>query len=279
MVNKAWTCTVYQRRRYSTFPCRTKTKDLSANSSFCFNAFLMLPPTTAIFLLLLLVTLAQAGGAGSWGARGGVLGVCRLTWAQAAICHPTLASLILILSPAWPSRPAVSSPQKGFLLGGVVVVLVGRQRQGGAVGAGELHIEALWPGPWPGGAHGPDRQHHVYSLPPPPPPLSFISHTDPRGWRRDRRGGGERDREGEGGGQMNTMKRLTRTTLTPLLHPPFIFGCGSLYSLWAGCCPLLLSPVWPLSSLLHPSAATARRAPTLCVANHAPTGHLNITVF
>lgn len=143
MVNKAWTCTVYQRRRYSRFPCRTKTKDLSANSSFCFNAFLMLPPTTAIFLLLLLVTLARAGGAGSWGARGGVLGVCRLTWAQAAICHPTLASLILILSPAWPSRPAVSSPQKGFLLGGVVVVLVGRQRQEGAVGAGEHHIEAL----------------------------------------------------------------------------------------------------------------------------------------
>ncbi|KAF6733205.1 hypothetical protein FQA47_000791 [Oryzias melastigma] len=52
------------------------------------------------------------------GCRWGVLGVCRLTGAQAAICHPTLACLILIPSPAWPSRPAVSSPQRGFLLGG-----------------------------------------------------------------------------------------------------------------------------------------------------------------
>ena len=44
---------------------------------------------------------------------------------------------------------------------------------------------------------------------------------------------------------MNTMKRLTRTTLTPLPPslPPFIFGYGSLYSPRAGCCPLLLSPV------------------------------------
>lgn len=71
----------------------------------------------------------------------------------------------------------------------------------------------------------------------------FYQPHRPQGLTERQKGGGERDREGEGGGQMNTMKRLTRTTLTPLLHPPFIFGCGSLYSLWAGCCPLLLSPV------------------------------------
>lgn len=62
--------------------------------------------------------------------------MCRLTWAQAAICHPTLASLILILSPARPSRPAVSSPQKGFLLACVVVVVVGS--------CGDKGREELW---------------------------------------------------------------------------------------------------------------------------------------
>lgn len=181
-------------RGEETFPWRTKTKELSDSS---FNAFLMLPSThhhpppttTAVFLVLLLATSGQARGA-----RGGVLGVCRrLTWAQAAICHPTLASLILILSPARPSRPAVSSPQKGFLLGGVVVGALGETKAGRSCGSwGAPLLRALWPGPWPGRADGLDRQHHVCSLPPPspPPPLSFISHTDPRGWRRDRRGGG-----------------------------------------------------------------------------------------
>lgn len=83
----------------------------------------------------------------SWGSRElgcqrGVLGVCRLTWAQAAICHPTLASLILILSPAWPSRPAVSSQQKGFLLGGVVVWGAGETKAGRSCGS--------WGAPHPG---------------------------------------------------------------------------------------------------------------------------------
>lgn len=162
---------------------------------------------------------------------------------------------------------------------------LGRQRQGGAVGAGELHSEALWPGPWPGGADGPDRQHRVYSPPPPPPPLSFISHTDPRGWRRDRGGGRrKRQREGEGGGQMNTMKRLTRTTLTPSLPP------SSSIHLWVQISlfptgrllpspPLPLSPVWPLSCLFSPFIPQQPQPGRLCVAKHAPTGRLYVTVF
>lgn len=43
-------------RGEETFPCKTKTKELP-DSSVCFN-FLMLPPTTAIFLLLVLETQA-----------------------------------------------------------------------------------------------------------------------------------------------------------------------------------------------------------------------------
>lgn len=76
--------------------------------------FLMLPPFPHCN-----ISTASIGNTGlSLGSRElGGLEVCCLIRAQAAICHPTLASLILILSPAWPSRPAVSSPQKGFLLG------------------------------------------------------------------------------------------------------------------------------------------------------------------
>ncbi|KAK5878844.1 hypothetical protein CesoFtcFv8_024218 [Champsocephalus esox] len=102
-------------------------------------------------------------GLGGQGARG----VCRLTWAQAAICHPAPASLILILRPARPSRPAVSPPQKGFLLGGV-----GLGETKGGRSCGSSTVRPFDPVP--------DRQHRVCSLPP-PPPLSFISHTDPRG--------------------------------------------------------------------------------------------------
>lgn len=121
-------------RGEETFPCRTKTIVLS-DSSVCFNAFLMpTPPTNCN------ISAASIGDTGPSSGSRDARGVCRLTWAQAAICHPTLASLILILSTAWPSRPAVSSPQKGCLLGGVEL---GRQRRGGAVGAGELHSEAL----------------------------------------------------------------------------------------------------------------------------------------
>lgn len=121
-----------------TFPCKTKTKELP-DSSVCFN-FLMLPPHHCNISTACIGNAVLSAGSLELGCQRGVFGVCRLTGAQAAICHPTLASLILILSPARPSRPAVSSPQKGFLLWGVQL---GRQRRGGAVGAGELHSEAF----------------------------------------------------------------------------------------------------------------------------------------
>lgn len=108
-------------RGEETFPCRTKTKELS-DSSFCFNVFLMLHPPPPHIPSVSAADTGPCWGSRELGCQRGVLGVCRLTWAQAAICHPTLASLILILSPALPSRPAVSSPQKGILLGCVVVV-------------------------------------------------------------------------------------------------------------------------------------------------------------
>lgn len=159
--------------------------------------------------------------------------MCRLTWAQAAICHPTLASLILILSPAWPSRPTVSSPQKAFLQGGVEL---GRQRRGGAGGAPQR-------GPLTWSLARRPRQTASCLLP--ASSLFYQPHRPQGLTERQRRGRRKRRREGEGGGQINTMKRLTRTT--PTSPPSFIFGFVSLYSLWAGCCPLPC--VTPLSSL------------------------------
>lgn len=59
-------------RGEETFPCKTKTIELADSISVCFN-FLMLPlhphPTThtAIFLLLLLVTLGEQGAGGAGG--------------------------------------------------------------------------------------------------------------------------------------------------------------------------------------------------------------------
>lgn len=163
-----------------------------------------------------------------------VLGVCRLTRAQAAICHPTLASLILILSPAWPSRPAVSSSQKGFLLGGVVGRGgLGRQRQGGELW--ELRSSTARPFDlvlWPDGADGADRQHRVYS--------SLLSATQTPGADGDTGGGGG-DRK-MGGWWVNEHNEETNTKYAGR-HPPstFIIGYGSLYSLLTGCCPLPIS--------------------------------------
>lgn len=142
------------------------------------------PQHTAAFLLLQFETAARARGS----REPGVLGVCRLTRAQAAICHPTLASLILILGPAWPSRPAVSSPQKDFLLGGVAGEgELGRQRHGGSCTARPFD-----PVPWPAGADSSGRQQRVYSLP--PPPLFYQPHR-PQGLTERQEGAGETDRE------------------------------------------------------------------------------------
>lgn len=205
-----------------------------------------------------------------------MLGVCRLTWAQAAICHPTLASLILILSPARPSRPAVSSPQKGFLLGGC---------SGG--GAGETKAGSLWelgssavrpfdlvPGP-AGQTVQTDSTvstpRRLLLL------LSLLSATQTPGadGETEERGRRKRQREGEGGGQMSTMKRLTRTTLPPPIH---LWVRISLFPTGR----LLPSPLLPCVTLLLsvPPFITQQPQPgRLCVAKHAPTGHLYATVF
>lgn len=171
-------------------------------------------------------------GNGELGCQWGVLGVCRLTGAQAAICHPTLASLIFIPNPAWPSRPAVSSPQKGFLLwvGGVGETKAGRSC-GGAPQRGPLTWSLAWQGRQP-------RQTALCLL---PASFSLLSATQTLG------ANGETE-EGRGGGevwQTNTMKRLTQTTPAPTrpfaLRPLFISGHRSLYSPRTDRCPLLLS--------------------------------------
>lgn len=100
-------------RREETFPCRTKTKEL--------NLMLLPPPTTttAIFLLILLRTPApELGEQGAGVLEGCVLGVCRLTRAQAAICHPTLASLILYPEPSLAQQARCLIPTKRLPAGG-----------------------------------------------------------------------------------------------------------------------------------------------------------------
>lgn len=106
------------------------------------------------------------------GCQWGVLGVCRLTGAQAAICHPTLASLIFIPNPAWPSRPAVSSPQKGFPLGGGCWGDKGREELWGGSTARPFDLV-------PGLAGQTAQTDSTVSAP--CLLLSFISHTDPGG--------------------------------------------------------------------------------------------------
>lgn len=131
---------------------------------------------------------------GAWG------GVSSL--AQRTICHPARAGLILIPDPARPSRPAVSSPQKGFLLGGEAV-LVG---EFGETKAGrELQSEA--PLTWWGRRR---RQTAPCLL-----LLLFYQAHRPQGLT---------ERKGEGGGA-NEHNEQTDTDYPspPLLHP-FIFG-------------------------------------------------------
>ena len=170
--------------------------------------------------------------------------MCRLTWAQAAICHPVLASLILILSPAWPSRPAVSSPQKGFLLGGVWRGDKGREELW-QPGSSTSRPPDLGPGP----AGQTAETDSIVSAPCRHLLLFYQLHR-PQGLTGSRRRGRrqrQRQRGGEGAGQINTMKRLIQTSLTPSpLHSsqgtglPIPYGQADALS--------SLSPVRPLPS-------------------------------
>lgn len=96
-------------RREETFPCRTKTKELN---------LMLHPHHTAIFLLFLLQTPAELGERGAGVLEWCVLGVCRLTRAQAAICHPTLASLILYPEPSLAQQARCLIPTKRLPAGG-----------------------------------------------------------------------------------------------------------------------------------------------------------------
>lgn len=173
--------------------------------------------------------------------------MCRLTWAQAAICHPTLASLILILRPAWPSRPTVSSPQKGFLLGGGGC---GGGGVGGETKAGRCcgSWGAPHPGPltWSLARWGRQPRQTASCLLPAATSSSSLfyqPHTPQGLTERQKRGRRKRPRRGVGGWVHEHNEETDTDYPDPLLQPPFIFGYGPLYSLQAGCCPLLLSPV------------------------------------
>lgn len=134
-----------------------------------------------------------------------------------------------------PSPAQQSSPQERIPAGGVS--MLGQTKAGRARGAPQPGPLTRVPGP--AGPNGPRQTAPcllcclLLLL------LRFNQPHRPQGLTGG--GGGELDGEGgrEGSGQMNTMKRLTRSGPAPLLlSPPFMRG----YSLWAGGCPVL-SPV------------------------------------
>lgn len=157
---------------------------------------------------------------------------------------------------------------------------LGRQRQGGAVGAVELHSEVLWPGPLA-------RQGRRLRQTAPcllPASSSLLSATQTPGADGETEEGGRRKRqkEGEGGGA-NEHNEETDTDYADHLPPSSIH-------LWVRISlfptdRLLLSPPLPgvtpslVCPLFYPSASTARRATRHCVAKHAPTGNPVASVF
>lgn len=179
-VKKAWGH-AWHYRREETFPCRTKLN--MYQKRVCFNASLK----------------HSIGQEPSLCQREGV----HLSGAQAAICCWTEASLNVI----WP-RPAHAAapqaPQRGLPTGTVLGGGMDKQRHG----------VVLWPGPWPGGADRPDRQHHVCFE---KPLLSVISHAAPMGLRED-----GRSEWTQWGGRHGPV------WLPPLIH----LWEGSFYSLW-----------------------------------------------
>lgn len=125
-------------------PCRTKTKELS-EGSLSFNAFLMLPPAPSTLQYFYCFYWKQRPELGEQGAG------C----VRSVSSHRGSSSHLPPYSGQpdpypQPSRPAVSSPQKGFLLGGVVEGELARQRQGGSCdswGAPQLGPLTWSPGP------------------------------------------------------------------------------------------------------------------------------------
>lgn len=73
--------------------------------------------------------------------------------------------------------------------------------------------------------------------------LSLLSATQTPGADGETEEGGEERETGRRGGWWANEHNEETDTDYPDPPPPFIFGYGSLYSLRAGCCPLLLSPV------------------------------------
>ena len=183
-----------------TFPCRTKTKELS-DSRVCFNSFLMLdpaPPTSA----------ASAGytgpssGSRSWGARGRWGRVRSVSSHKGSCSHlpPYSAQPDPHPQPSPAQQARCLIPTKRLPARGGAVEGGSRGDKGGEE-LGELggapHRDPLtW---FPGPAGQTAQTDSTVSTP--CLLLSFISHRDPRGRRRDRGGGWrETQREGEGGG-------------------------------------------------------------------------------
>lgn len=119
----------------------------------------------------------------------------RRVFVSLGLRQPSAATLKPVWAWSGPARLSMldaGAPQRGRPAGTVLGGGMGKQRHG----------VVLWPGPWPGGADGPDRQYRVCFE---KPLLSVISHVAPRGCR------GWTLRK-------STMRGLTWTGLTPSSH-------------------------------------------------------------
>lgn len=234
-------------------------------SSVCFNASLHPRPTphppapsrTESLSPASVGGPACARAAGSWARWRGVLGVCRLTRAQAAICHPALASLILFLGPG-------RGQQARCLILTKRLPAAGGQRQ---EKLWELWSAAPRQGPLTRClARGGRRPRQTAPCLLSPPPLFYQPHRPQGLMGRQRRGRREREtRRGEGGGQMNTMEGLTRSTLTP----PSIHLWGKDLSIPYGQAAALSS--FPLHDPSRPfPLSNHSRAPRVCAGRARP---------
>lgn len=172
-----------------------------------------------------------------------MLGVCRLTWAQAAICHPYSSQPDPYPQSSLAQQARCLIPTKRLPAGGCVVV--GSWGDKGREELWELGSSTARPFDLvPGPAGQTAQTDSIVSAPCRLLLLSLLSATQTPGADGEtERGGGERRQRAGGGGQ-NEHNEETDTDYPDSPPPsPFIFWYGSLYSLRTGCCPLLLSPM------------------------------------
>lgn len=207
--------------------------------------------------------------------------MCRLTWAQAAICHPYSSQPDPYPQSSLAQQARCLIPTKRLPAGGCVVV--GSWGDKGREELWELGSSTARPFDLVPGPAGQTAQTDSIVSAPCRLLLSlFYQPHRPQGLTERQREGEEKgDREQGVVGKMNTMKRLTRTTLT--LRPPLHSSFGTdLYIPYGQAAALSSSPLCDPSRLfppLSPQQPQPGEPPALCEAEHAPAGRLYATIF